>query len=227
MLKIEKYDLQISYENMSAEKDQLQNKVAEFETEKATTKEREKQYQIQVVVLEEQNTSLTTSLKDAIEQKTDFQPLKAHVLTQRRKIHQLQMCIEEERCKILQIDNRLEEISETTSYFLDRSQEIMEILMGRIMWIETNKETLAELPVKDQRSLKQEYDLLEFAINVVEEFKKTVKKTRGACAEYCRRVLATYNRCQISAERRLDTILENKVFIEHLQNRCHEDEQEI
>ena len=31
------------------------------------------------------------------------------------------MCIEEERCKILQIDSRLEEILETTSYFVDRS----------------------------------------------------------------------------------------------------------
>ena len=68
---------------------------------------------------------------------------------------------------------------------------------------------------------------MEFAINVVEEFKKTVKKTKGACAEYCRRVLATYNRCQFSAERRLDAIPEHKLFIEHLQNKYHEDEKQI
>ena len=67
--------------------------------------------------MEEYNTSLTASLKDAIEQKTDFQPLKEHVLTQRRKIHHLQKCVEEERCKILQIDSILEEILDTTSYF--------------------------------------------------------------------------------------------------------------
>ena len=116
------------------------------------------------------------------------------------------MCIEEERCKILQIDSRLEEILDTTSYFMDRSQEILEILMGRIVCIETNKESPTDLPVKDQQILKQEYDLMEFAINVAEEFKKTVKKTKGACAEYCRRVLVTYNRCHISSEKRLDTI---------------------
>ena len=110
--------------------------------------EREMKYQIQVASLEEHNTSLTTSLKDSMEQKTDFQPLKEHVLTQRRKIHQLQICIEEERCKILQIDTRLEEILDATSYFLDRSQDILEILTGRIVWIETNEEPLAELPVK-------------------------------------------------------------------------------
>ena len=46
MLKSKKDNLQVSYENMSAEKDQLQNKAAEFETEKATTEEREKQCQI-------------------------------------------------------------------------------------------------------------------------------------------------------------------------------------
>ena len=139
----------------------------------------------------------------------------------------MQMCMEEESCNILQIDSRLEEILDTTSYFLDRSQEILEILIGRMVWIETNKDSPTELPVKDQQSLKQEYDLLEFAINVAEEFKKTIKKTKGACAEYCRRVLATYNRCQILAEKRLDAITEHKLFIEHLQNRYQEDKQEI
>ena len=104
--------------------------------------------------MEEHYTSLTASLKDAIEQKIDFQPLKEHVLTQRRKIHHLQMCVEEERCKILQIDSKLEEILDTTSYFLDRSQEILEILMGRIVWLETNEEPPMDLPVKDRQSLK-------------------------------------------------------------------------
>ena len=32
-------------------------------------------------------------------------------------------------------------------------------LTGRMVCIETNKESPAELPVKDQQSLKQEYDL--------------------------------------------------------------------
>ena len=99
--------------------------------------------------------------------------------------------------------------------------------MGRMVWIETNNESPIELPVKDQQSLKKEYDLLEFAINVAEEFKKTIKKTKGACVEYCRRVLATYNRCQISAVKRLDAIPEHKLFIEHLQNTYQKDEEEI
>ena len=56
----------------------------------------------------------------------------------------------------------------------------MEILKGRMVWAETNKESPTELKVKDQPTLKQEYDLLEFAINVAEEFKKTVKKDKGS-----------------------------------------------
>ena len=68
---------------------------------------------------------------------------------------------------------------------------------------------------------------MEFLINVAEEFKKTMKKTKGACVEYCRRVLATYNRCQTSAKKRLDVIPEHNFFIEHLHNRYQEDEQEI
>ena len=72
----------------------------------------------------------------------------------------------------MQIDSRLEEILDTTSYFVDRSQDILEILTGRIVWIETNEESPAKLQVKDRESLKQDYDLLEFAINTAEEFKK-------------------------------------------------------
>ena len=69
-------------------------------------------------------------------------------------MHQLQVSIKEERCKILQIDSRLEEIWETTSYFVDRSQDILEVLTGRILRIDTNEQIPADLPVKDQHSLK-------------------------------------------------------------------------
>ena len=137
------------------------------------------------------------------------------------------MRIEEERCNIVQIDSSLEEILDTTSYFVDRSQDILEIMTRRIVWIETNEETPVELPAKYRHSLKQDYDLLEFAINTVEEFKKTVNKTKGLCAEYYKRMLVTYNRCQVVVDKRLGAILEHELFIEQLQNRYQEDEQEI
>ena len=92
----------------------------------------------------------------------------------------------------------------------------MEVLDGRIVRIETNEETPAELLAKNRHSLKQDYNLLEFAINTTEEFKKTVKKTRRSCTEYCRRVLVTYNRCQVAVEQRLDEIPEHELFIEQL-----------
>ena len=110
-------------------------------------------------------------------------------------MHQLQVAIEEERCKILQVDNRLEEILETSSYFVDRSQDILEVLIGRMARLEVKEETPTDLPSKDQQALRQDYDLLEFSINTAEEFKKVVKKKKGACAELFRRLLITYNRC--------------------------------
>ena len=123
-------------------------------------------------------------MKEAMEQQTSIQPFKEHVITQRSRMHQLQVSIEEERCRVLQVDNRLEEILETTSYFdVDRSRDILEVLMGRIGRMEANEEFPADLPAKYQQSLKQDYDWLEFAINTAEEFKKVVKKTRGACTE--------------------------------------------
>ena len=42
MLKTKKNDLKVSYETLSAEKDQLQSKIAELEAQKATIEEGEK-----------------------------------------------------------------------------------------------------------------------------------------------------------------------------------------
>ena len=112
----------------------------------------------------------------------NLQLFKEHVLAQKANMLQLQTAIEEERCKVLQVDGRLEEILETSSYFVDRSQDVLEVLNARMARLENNEYTPAELPSKDQRALKRDYDLLEFAINTAEDFKKVVKKTKGACS---------------------------------------------
>ena len=127
----------------------------------------------------------------------------------------------------MQVDNRLEEILETSSYFVDRSQDILEVLTRRMVRLEANEEIPADLPAKDQQGLKQDYDLLEFAINTAEEFKKAVKKTKRACIEFCRRLLIMYNRCQVAAEQRMDTFPDHNLFLEMLQSRYQEDEQRI
>ena len=136
----------------------------------------------------------------------------------------MQVAIEEERCKILQVDNWLEEILETSSYFVDKSQDILEVLTGRMARLEANEETPVDLPAKDQQDLRKDYDLLEFSINTAEEFKKAVKKIKGACIEFCRRLLITYNRCQVEAEQRMDTFSDHGPFLEMLQRRYQEDE---
>ena len=137
---------------------------------------------------------------------------------------QLQTAVEEERCRVMQIDGRLEEILETASYFVDRSQDVLEVLIARMVRLERNEETPAELPSKDKKSLKRDYDLIEFAINTAEDFKKAVKKTKRACAEFFRRVLITYNRCQVESEQRLDDFPDHNSFVEILQKR-HQDEE--
>ena len=54
-----------------------------------------------------------------------------------------------------------------------------------------------------------------------------MKKTQSACAEFCRRVLLTYNQCHTSIAKRLEALLEHEMFLKHLQDRCSEDEQAI
>ena len=66
---------------------------------------------------------------------------------------QLQTALEEDRCKVLQIDSRLEEIMETSSYFVDRSQDVLEVLNARMERLGRNAEVPSELPAKDQHAL--------------------------------------------------------------------------
>ena len=83
--------------------------------------ESERQSQVQAAELKEQVASLVATLEEATEQQANIHPFKEHFLAQRSKMHKLQVSIEEERCKVLQFDNILEEILETSSYFVHRS----------------------------------------------------------------------------------------------------------
>ena len=122
----------------------------------------------------------------------------------------------EERFKVQQIDIRLEEIVNTTSYFLDRTQDILETLQGRMIWVETNKKYLANISVKYLEMIKLEFELIEFASEAEKEMKKTVKKSKDACIEFCRRVLLTYNRCQTSDAKRIEVLLAYEMFLKQL-----------
>ena len=122
--------------------------------QKTTLEAREKQSQEQEAKIQEQITSLTAALKEAKEQQVNLQPFKEHVLAQKAKMLQLQTAIEKKRCKVLQVYGRLEEILETSSYFVDRSQDILEVLTARMERIENDEENTPELPSKDRQALK-------------------------------------------------------------------------
>ena len=137
---------------------------------------------------------------------------------------QLQTALEDERCKVIQIESRLEEIMDTSSYFVDRSQDVLEVLNVRMARLERNEETPADLPSKDHQALKRDHDLVVFAVSTTEDFQKVFKRTQGACSEYFRRLLNTYNRCQTEVEHKLDEFPEHKAFVELLQRRYQEAE---
>ena len=184
--------VQKEYQELRTEKEQLLEKVEELEEQQKIlleantlhTQELRKEHQEQV-------SSLKNALEEEREQQVNLQPFKEHVLAQKTKMLQLQTAVEDERCRVLQIDGRLEEILETASYFVDRSQDVLEVLTARMARLENNEETPAELPSKDKQALKRAYDLVEFAINNAEDFKKAVKKTKGLCTDFFRRLLIT------------------------------------
>ena len=68
---------------------------------------------------------------------------------------------------------------------------------------------------------------MEFAINTAEDFKKSAKKTKEACIDFFRRILITYNRCQVEAEQRLEAFPDHNTFVELLQKRFQEEEAKV
>ena len=93
----------------------------------------------------------------------------------------MQLQIIEEMLKVQQVEIRLEEIESTTSYFLDRTRDILEILQGRLTWLEKTKEPSANAPMKYLEIVKLEYELIEFGSKAAEEMVKAVRKTKGFC----------------------------------------------
>ena len=128
---------------------------------------------------------------------------------------QLQMA--EEMLKVQQVEIRLEEIVSTASYFLNRTQDILEVLQGRMTWLETTKEPPTDAPIKDLETVKLEYELIEFGSKAAEELVKVVWRTKGDCAELCKKILITYNRFETSAKRRLEELFDHEGFFKQLQ----------
>ena len=156
----------------------MEGKVKELEEQKTTAEGKAKLYETQIAALEDQKNLLADALKLAMEHKVDIEPLKKHDLTLRKNIHQMQLQMMEKRFKVQQIDIRLEEIVNTTSYFLDRTQDILETLQGRMTWVETNKESPADTPIQDLEMIKLDYELIEYASNVAEELKKDSEENK-------------------------------------------------
>ena len=74
----------------------------------------------------------------------------------------MQLQIAEEMLKVQQVETRMEEIVSTMTYFLDRIQDILEILQGHLTSLETTKEPPTNAPIKDLETLKLKYELIEF-----------------------------------------------------------------
>ena len=104
--------------------------------------------------MEAQKDSLEVLLKVANEQRTDIEPLTKHAHILISKIYQIQLQIADEMLKVRQAKARLEEIVSIASHFKDKTQDILEILQGRLTWLETTKEPPTNAPIKDSESVK-------------------------------------------------------------------------
>ena len=119
--------------------------------------------------MEAQNNSLDVLLKVENEQRMDIEPLTKHALMLRNKIYQMQLHITDEMLKVHQVEAKLEEISGIATHFQNKPQDVLEILQGRLNWLETTKEPPANAPIKYSERVNLEYELIQFGNKAVEE----------------------------------------------------------
>ena len=100
----------------------------------------------------------------------------------------------------------------------------MEIIQGRLTWLETTKEPLGNTPVKYLERVQLEYELIGFGNKAAEKLIDAVKRTKDQCMEFCKKVLTTYNRCQTSSKKRLDELPTHKEHLKQLHARFQKDE---
>ena len=122
-----------------------------------------------VASLEAQKSSLEVLLKVSNEKRMDIEPLIKHFLMLKRKFYQMQLQIAYEMLKVWQVEARLGEIASTTSHFLDKTQDILEILQVSLTWLEKTKEPPANALIKDSERIKLECKLIEFGNKVAQE----------------------------------------------------------
>ena len=100
----------------------------------------------------------------------------------------------------------------------------MEIIQGRLTWLETTKEPPVNTPVKDLERMQLEYELIGFGNKATENLIEEVKKTKDQCMEFCEKVLTTHNMCQTSSKKRLDGLPAHEEHLKQLHARLQEDE---
>ena len=107
--------------------------------------------------MEAHKSSLEVLLKVENEQRIDIEPLMKHALMLRKEIYQMQLQIADEMLKLWRVEARSEGIMNITSHFIDKTQDILEIIQERLTWLETTKEPLANAPIKYLERVKLEY----------------------------------------------------------------------
>ena len=92
-------------------------------------------------------------MKVANGQRTYITPLTKHALFLKNKIYEMQVQIAGEVFKVKQVEDRLQEISATAIEFKEKTQDIVEVIQGRLTWLEMNKEPPENTPVKAPKRL--------------------------------------------------------------------------
>ena len=103
--------------------------------------------------------------------------------------------------------------------FKTKTLEVAEILQGQLTWIESNAGFMEYFPHNTTENLKIEFKLMDFSCKATARLTAGVGKTLERCMDFYKRVLTTHNRCQTSAEKRMQEFPNHEEHLKYLQDR--------
>ena len=94
-------------------------------------------------------------------------------------------------------------------------------------WLEVNKESPENAPVKNPERLQLEYDLMNFSNRAAKRLIEALEKTLDKCGEFYKKVIVIHNKCQTSSAKRLHEFPAHEKHLKQLHDWLQEDELNI
>ena len=127
--------------------------------------------------LKTQNRLLVEKLKVANEKQLDIAPFRNQAYSLQKEVNQILLRLAGDMYRIKQVEDRLKEITLSSSDLWKRLSDVVELVKNKLAWIGANPTFPANMPQKNVGSLKLEVAILNFGCKEAVRLNTTIDRT--------------------------------------------------